>query len=71
MSKKNTPISGGEGAQRLIEAAAKQPGITELVRVYQTWQRFDQVLDMQRQLTATKRVVSTSISSAPALSCAS
>ena len=53
--------------RRLIEAAARQPGVAELFKVYEVWQKFDQVFETQSQFMAPKQFVSTSSSSVPAM----
>jgi hypothetical protein len=54
-------------ARRLVDTAAKQPGVAELCRVYEAWQRYDQVFQTHHRLTAAKQIVSISNSSGPAL----
>ena len=54
-------------ARSLIETAAKQPGIAELLRVYDSWRQFDTALEAHNRLVAPKQVVSSSSSSDPVL----
>ena len=66
-TKTTVRVSPTDEARRLIEAAAKQPGIADLIRVYESWQRFDQVFEVHNRLIAAKHIVSTSSSSGPIL----
>jgi hypothetical protein len=70
MKAKTTPknsaeVSAARETQRLIKAATKHPGVTELLRVYKTWQAFNQVFEAQSELAAVKQIVSASSSSFP------
>lgn len=64
-TKTSPPASLAEEARRLIEAAAKQPGVADLFKVYESWQRFEEIFEVHNRLTAAKHVVSTSSSSCP------
>ena len=66
-TKTTSPASRAEEARRLVEAAGKQPGVAELCKVYEAWQRFSQVSEAHNRLMATKQIVSTSSSSGPLL----
>ena len=59
--------SSEDETNRLIQAAARQPGVAELLSVYESWRRFDEVFEAHNQFMATKHVVSTSSSSGPVL----
>jgi len=63
--KKNAADSAARETQRLIKAATRHPGVTELLGVYRTWQAFNQVFEAQNQFTALKQIVSASNSSLP------
>ena len=62
------PVNAGEDFTRLMEEAAKKPGVAELFRVYESWQVFDQASRINSQFTATQYVVSVSNSSTPLIS---
>jgi hypothetical protein len=62
-----TRKSLADESRRLIEKAAKQPGVAELLKVYKSWQQFDEVLEIHNRLMATKHIVSISSSSNPVL----
>lgn len=66
-TKTKHPASPAEEARQLIEAATKHPGVADLFKVYESWQRFDEVLEVHNRLTAPKHLVSTSSSSCPVL----
>ncbi len=63
--KKPVADSAVRETQRLIKAATKHPGVTELLRVYEAWQVFDQVFEAQSEFTAGKQIISASSSSLP------
>ncbi len=60
-------VTSAQKASRLIKAAAEQPGVAELFKVYEAWQRFDQVSETQSRLLAPKQLVTTSSSCDPVL----
>ena len=64
--KKNAPESTDE-AQSIIDAASKQPGVAELLKVYESWRSFESVRDVYVQATTPQQVISLSSSSAPVL----
>jgi hypothetical protein len=51
----------------LLEEALKRPGVREVMEVYQSWTRADEVLRQYRRVLAVQRVVSASASSASVL----
>jgi hypothetical protein len=59
------PVNAGEDFTRLMEEAAKKPGVAELFRVYESWQVFDQVSRISGQFTGSQYVVSASSFSTP------
>jgi hypothetical protein len=44
----------------LIEAARKQPGVQELMTVYETWRTLDTVTQSHKQAMGIKRIISIS-----------
>jgi len=62
-----TPAAPVDEARRLIDSAARQPGVVELFKVYESWQRFDRVFEVHNRIVAAKQVVSTSSSCGPML----
>ena len=63
--KRKAGFPSAEETQRLIEAATKQPGVAELLRVYQTWQKFERMSDMHGRLAAARQIIWASNSSGP------
>lgn len=51
--------------QRLLKQAMKNPGVRELVEVYENWQRLDRPAQAYRQVMAPRSIVSLSDTSAP------
>jgi hypothetical protein len=64
-TKTATHKSLADESRRLIEKAARQPGVVELLKVYKSWQQFDEVLEAHNRLMATKHIVTISSSSDP------
>jgi hypothetical protein len=62
---KTTGKTHADESHRLIENAMKKPGVAELFRVYEAWQRFEQVSALHDQFTSTKQIVTLSTSSYP------
>ena len=52
-------------AEQLLQSALSQPGVRELVEVYEAWKAVEAVAAPQRQLMGVKRTVSVSSSSGP------
>ena len=52
---------------RLIKAAMKKPGVAELFKVYESWQKFEQVIEVHNQFAGANQIVSISSSSDPVL----
>lgn len=44
----------------LIEAAQKQPGVQDLMAVYETWKEIEDATQLHRQAMGVKRIVSLS-----------
>jgi len=44
-----------------------QPGVSELLKVYESWQRFDRISETHNRLFAAQHIVSISSSSGPVL----
>lgn len=59
------PVTPAHEVSRLIKAAAEQPGVAELFKVYEAWQRFDRVCESQNRLLAPKQLITTSSSCDP------
>ena len=49
----------------LLEKAAKQPGVSELMSVYESWKHFEEAARPHRELLAMKRIVMASNTSGP------
>ena len=66
-TKTKTDTSSGsvDESRQLIESAMKKPGVAELFKVYDSWQRYEQVYELHNQFTATKQIVTISSSSDP------
>jgi hypothetical protein len=56
-----------EKLQQLIRDASEQPGIRELMAVYEKWRALDSVAQTYRHVLGAQRVVVLSSSSTPAL----
>ncbi|MCL4211750.1 MAG: hypothetical protein KJZ68_13930 [Phycisphaerales bacterium] len=55
MSKATTPILDGTrhaSADSLLREAMKHPGVCDLIRVWQVWQRFDHEVSELRRATS-------------------
>ena len=50
-----------------VKAAREQPGVEDLMAVYDAWAKFDSVMRQHRQLVLRARVVTLSCSSGPAV----
>jgi hypothetical protein len=62
---KATKQSDVRAGERLLKQAMKNPGVRDLVEVYENWQRIDRSAQTYRQVLAPKSVVSSSDTSAP------
>ena len=54
-----------KAGERLLKQAMKNPGVRDLVEVYENWQRLDRSAEGYRQVLAPKSIVSSSDTSAP------
>jgi len=52
-------------ADDLLKQAMKQPGIQQLMAVYEDWKKVDNVAKPYREVMGVKRVISTSNTSGP------
>jgi hypothetical protein len=50
---------------KLIESARKQPGVQEVMAVYEKWKTFDASIQSQRRVVGIHRIISLSSSSVP------
>jgi hypothetical protein len=63
--RKKQPASGSPGVSELLEQALSQPGVNELMAVYDHWKALDAVARHQFQAIGMKRVILASDSSGP------
>lgn len=64
-TKKTARRSDVDAREKLLKQAMKNPGVRDLVEVYENWQRMDRFAEGYRQVVAPKSVVSSSDTSAP------
>lgn len=63
--RKKQPSSGSLGVSELLEQALSQPGVNELMAVYDHWKALDAVARYQFQAIGIKRVILDSNTSGP------
>jgi len=61
-AKKRDEIYGDSG---LLESAKNQPGVKEVMAVYDTWRTLDKTFQLHQQILGTTRIVSLSNNSGP------
>ena len=62
---KRTRPADAKTSERLLKQAMKNPGVRDLVEVYENWQRVDRSAQAYREVMSPKSVVSSSDTSAP------